>query len=336
MPTDLDYPCVFTNSSGTTLYRASTLLNCPRTFIFTRKSFPQSPLPTPLATAFTEGHTLEPHVLAILQSRGYHVYSLGREITLPLPPLSSTPSSLAIIGHIDALAKHPDTEELVTEVKSLSHENTELFRNDWLTHFPAYAYQLSCYMLSLRRKGLFAIYDKDEKELHLINVPTAPIPLDAIVARVESLERDAMVNAATDDLPECTKDTYCPFWTLHAEYADEPYNLDSDPTLLALTAAYSALSTRVAIFSKARDSLRSQLEEYLNARSITDGSGRDYSLRLSHVTSRRLDSSAVTRYLRESNLLSTYQITSSYDRLTVTKKESPTTDTPSTEKPPVS
>lgn len=321
-----DYPIVY-DKDNVTYFRASSFGHCPRNFIFARKLQPQF-IPQNMQHAFDEGKTLEPEVLSMLESRGWTIDSHGKEVILPLS------STVHIIGHIDALAYPPTTYHdtklrwgRIVEVKCLSHAQTERFRDNWRRAFPSYAMQLSCYMLALETEGTFAIYDKGEKELHLIDVPTPPYSFDDLYHRGLTLLQDYKLNLESDILPACEKSSFCPYWHLHSEYADDDaYAIDSDPVLMSLVIAYESMASRVSSFTHAKDVIREQLEEYLTDHAITTADSPTHSLSYSTVTQHRLDTKAVTNHLREIGVLSDFQRPSTYQRLVVTQKDNNATD----------
>ena len=281
-------PSVYTKDS-ITYYRASSLSQCPRTFIFARQGHVPR-IPHTLQEAFTYGIEHEEYVVDMLKQRGAEITDQQLEVELKVSP------TIRIIGHIDGIIGSS-----ILEIKCLSHDNVEKFRDDRERFFPYYMTQISVYMHSLRLPALFAIYDKDEDSLHTINVPTPPIPLEGLITRVEMLESYNTTYNTTDILPDCETTSFCPFFYLHQDYkdGDDEYQLDKDAQLSALVRAYSVLNHRLSVLEESKSNLRSKIEARLGFLEVEKARSDSFSVSISRVHVDRLDNRKVRKYLSD-------------------------------------
>lgn len=281
-----------------TYYRASGLTTCPRAFIYARQGHP-SAVPPSLEEAFKFGRDHEDEVVEMLIRRGYNVHDRQRELTLSITP------TVSIIGHIDGIvtsfksAPHPYA---ILEIKCLNHENTEKFLNDPL-HFPAYIAQVSSYYYAALESPtypegipvetiLFAIYDKDEKELHTTLFHPVNNSRLALVDLIQEREVAWLDYQSADQMPTCQTKTFCPYWQLHED------EVIDDPELEANCISLTSIQHRMEALARLETIVKTRIKTHLSESSVTKGRVGQFKFSYSEFTSKRLDTRAAAAYLK--------------------------------------
>lgn len=285
-----DDPIVYVRD-GITTYRASSLSLCPRAFIYARQGHP-SRVPQNLQVAFDYGKSHESDVISMVEKRfKTSVTYQQAEVVLPV----SIDPPLQILGHIDGVIK-----EQLLEIKCLNHDNTEKFlTNPGL--FPGYVTQVSAYAhaWNLRQSlhltsVLFAIWDKEEEELHTrtLTLPDLTTP-DSIQQIILSHELNYSLYQSEDILPTCTTTTYCPYYYLHE---DEIIN---DPDLEAECISLSSIQTRLATLNRLEAIVKGKIKTRLSNGGLTKGRVGGFKFSYSEYETKRLDTKKAGAYLKE-------------------------------------
>lgn len=305
---------------GFTNYRASSLTMCPRAFIHARQGYPPL-IPPKLQEAFDYGTEHESEVLGMLMARGYELEALQETILLPV---ISGATNARIVGHIDG-ASVPH----LVEVKCLNHENTELFRDN-PDNFPYYVAQVSSYVHGWNRvhhpdrelnSVLFAIYDKDEKELHEVYLGKDELlSVESLALLVGDREFAWTEYQLQDEMPTCIKsNSFCPYFHLHEES-----DVISDPTLENLLVVYEALDGQIKKLSRLQEEAKKRIKDYLSdgsapAKGVCGGFRYSYS----EYSSNRLNTQAASTYLKDVGKYNDYLKVIPSTRLSVERVEDP-------------
>lgn len=287
-----DNPIVYLTESGTN-YRASSLTTCPRAFIYARQGHPTR-IPPNMQVAFQFGIDNEDMVLEMLAKRGYSLESGQDEVILDLAP------DLHIVGHIDAFTdryRHVKIPASIIEVKCLNHENTEKFLNDPHGSFPYYMAQSSAYVHGAGAdQVIFAIYDKDEKELKEVALIKDNLPsLADLTALV--MEREAAWGnyQAADQWPVCNSKAFCPYYYLHEDEVID--NKDLEDACAVLT----SIQTRLANLKALEEKVKTRIKAGLVEDGLNKGRVGAYKFSYSEYTTNRLDTKKASAILKDIN-----------------------------------
>lgn len=247
-----------------------------------------------MQAAFDYGIEHEDEVLEILTRRGYTLESSQFEIMLEIAP------DLRIIGHIDAATtfyRHTRIPSSVVEVKNLNHENTEKFLDDPVKHFPYYMAQAAAYVIGYgAEQVLFAIYDKDEKELKEVAIPITDLPsIDDLTALV--FEREAAWGnyQAADQWPVCNSKQFCPYSYLHEDEVIDNKNLEDACAVL------TSIQARLANLKALEEKVKTRIKAGLVEDGINKGRVGAYKFSYSEYTTDRLDTKKAKAILQEIN-----------------------------------
>lgn len=285
-----DDPIVYVRD-GVTTYRASSLALCPRAFIYARQGHP-SRIPPNLQIAFDYGKAHEEDVISMVERRfKTPVINQQAEVCLPI----SLDPPIQVLGHIDGVIN-----DQLLEVKCLNHENTEKFLFN-PNAFLGYVAQVSAYIhgwnLVPDRKldsVLFAIWDKEEEELHTRTLAIPDLrPLADIELSIMIHEADWIDYQSKDVTPVCTTNSFCPFYYLHED------ELIDDPVLEADCIALTTLQDRIASLNRLEAIIKGKIKTRLGDGEFTKGRVGVFKFSYSEYTSKRLDTKAAGKYLKE-------------------------------------
>lgn len=287
-----DNPIVYLTPSGTN-YRASSLTTCPRAFIYARQGHPKRTPPN-LQKVFDFGHDNEAMVLEMLTRRGYSLDFGQQEVSITIFP------DLHIVGHIDAFTdryRHTRIPSSVVEVKCLNHENTEKFLNDPHGQFPYYMAQASAYVNATSSdQVIFAIYDKDEKELKEVAIIRDNLPSLADLSTLVLERETAWGNyQAADQWPVCNTKAFCPYYYLHEDEVIDNPNLED--SFIVLT----SIQTRLAGLKSLEEKVKTRIKAGLVEDGLNKGRVGAFKFSYSEYTTTRLDTKKASAILKDIN-----------------------------------
>lgn len=292
-----DQPAHVYSVGGITNYRASGLLTCPRAAIYARQGHPRN-IPKPMQAAFDYGTEHEEAVVEMLHRRGYNVFAMQAETDLQIT------ETVHIVGHIDGIAdscKATPIPRSLIEIKCLNHDNTEKFLNEPAS-FPYYIAQVSAYFHGLNSEPdnppieqvIFAIWDKDESQLHIATFKGV-WTFAQLKKHVLDLELVWAEYQGADNMPSCTKTTFCPYWQLHE---DETETIN-DERLEAELATYAALKKRIESLEHLQKIVTNRTKDYITGKGYSKGRVGGFKFTYSSFTSERLNTVKVKKLIKE-------------------------------------
>lgn len=253
---------------GKVIYRASSLGRCPRQLVLSRQSYDPLPYPQPVLTAFSEGNAWEPAMIAHLRANNWAIKADQPTIEWEVLP------GIVIRGHLDgvgwhiiklpkqdrgldfldyqdqwqAKGAHRRSQKVGLEVKALSKDN---YAGE-LKNFPAYEWQVSCYMHGTGLPFVMVLVDKANSnpesityKFHYISEPL--IPKATIIRRILDVEK----HVRNETLPDCQPDNFfCPYTPYHDE-KPEP-ELVEDETKIELIRKYNQYGMDIKVLDTER------------------------------------------------------------------------------------
>jgi hypothetical protein len=159
----------------------------------------------------------------MLPERGWAPTSQGQtEVELLIPDIP-----VLVRGHIDEIVERQDEshQRAVVDAKTMSDAGYKRYLKGGA--YESYDWQLSVYMYALCLPGLIAAKNRNTGEMHVRYYEVAPVPLDAICAKIRHVE--FMVLGG--DWPDCvdSEKWICPFYVVHDEHLQGPFDKASVP-----------------------------------------------------------------------------------------------------------
>lgn len=266
---------------GAWKFRASSVGKCPRALLAEMHGFTPMPSPAYLKAAAKEGHLHEDAIVSDLEEAGYNILTQQEVVELWVT------ENILVRGHTDGLATYKDSDDQrIVEIKSMSDAQYKLWLksldddgNPTFSEHPAYAWQISCYMLAKELPAVYVVKNRNSgmKKIHWLDTP--PRLPEEIVGRLTSVVAAYEGQGPMPDpraLP-CDPEVnqfFCPFPDLHDKRdKDLGWEEDDRPIVDVVAAQFQQYSAQAKKIKAAQDALREQLIELVGPSKVQTLSG---------------------------------------------------------------